>query len=212
MMDGRRSRWIAFDVQFLGGQTGAALFDRFGAAGVALFIGWLCACKMNPIQGRVSFVSDEDCLAQFGLTGLRLVDNDGGGFTLEEFWRWLGQRKQARRTYHGRITNVHATRWDRWQNTPGTRATDDQDVTKTRARRAQDARKTRGNPQVKGQKYNGITFPDSDSDSDITPPTPPTGGVCPICHGRREYLPFGDDTMRPCPDCTKPELRVVGGP
>lgn len=115
MADGRRTRWVAHDVYFLDDPLGTDIFDRFGAAGVALWHGFIAACKKNHVEGQVSFSTEPEALAVFGLPGMPLVDPDGEPFSLEAFFKLLGDHKVTRRSRRGRRVQVVCTRWTRWQ-------------------------------------------------------------------------------------------------
>ena len=115
MADGRRTRWVAHDVYFLDDDLGATMFDQFGAAGVALWHGFIAACKKNHVEGEITFASDAEALTIFGLPGMPLVDNDGASFDLADWLKLLSDHKVIRRTSRGRRLKVVCTRWGRWQ-------------------------------------------------------------------------------------------------
>ena len=114
-MDGRRSRWIAFDVMFYGNDLGVNIRHKFGAPGLVLFSAFLCACKRNPTEGKFEYLSPEDAMAQLGVPGMDLVNEAGDNWTLDVFWTYLGQQKMTSKRRRGRITEITATRWERWQ-------------------------------------------------------------------------------------------------
>jgi hypothetical protein len=122
MSDKRRRRWVAHDVYFLDGPLGIALYDRFGAPGVALWYAFIAAAKKHHIEGRITYASDAEALTLLGLPGLELVDHHGHPFTLDDFWRLLGDHKVTRRTSRGRATQVVCTRWAEWQDPKATRS------------------------------------------------------------------------------------------
>lgn len=115
MADGRRTRWVAHDVYFLDEGLGEAMFDRFGGAGIALWHGFIAACKKNHIEGQTSWASTPEALSTLGLPGMTLVDNDGEPFELEQWLKLLSDHKVIRRTSRGRRVKVACTKWTRWQ-------------------------------------------------------------------------------------------------
>lgn len=156
--DRRRSRWIAWDVHFLDGAVGSAVFERFGFAGVALFVGFLSACKRNSVQGQMAYGSDADALAQMGFHGAELLDAHGKPFTLNDYWTLLGRLKQTSRRRRGHLTYVFSTRWERWQNNYGTRSEPEQ--------------KPRSDPKItdeKDENASRLLALDRDSDKDPDP-------------------------------------------
>lgn len=114
-MDRRRTRWVAHDVYFLDEGLGAELFDRFGAAGIALWHGFIAACKKNHVEGETTFTSDTEALLVFGLPGMPLVDADGQEFKLDDWLALLSAHKVIRRSTRTRRTKVACSKWDRWQ-------------------------------------------------------------------------------------------------
>lgn len=170
MTDRRRSRWVAFDVHFYDNDLGVGIRERFGPVGLVLFSAFLCACKRSSSPGHFRYSSTADALNTLGLPGLRLGDENGAEFTLDEFWTYLGQRKMTRRTRRGRITDVVATRWERWQNDFG-RQTEAEDKRRSRARNT---------PTVPGQSTDDAPTdqdldPDNDKDPDQDPREAPVG-------------------------------------
>lgn len=115
MTDGRRRRWIKWDVYFLDGPLGLAIRRRFGPTGISLFLGFIAGCKRNHHPGRITFSSPEEALVVMGLPGLRLVDEDGKPFELDAFWTVLAHHKQITRRRSGRLTHVISSRWTDWQ-------------------------------------------------------------------------------------------------
>lgn len=114
-MDRRRRRFVAWDVLFFDGTFGVMLRERFGPTGITLFLAFICACKRSIVPGQIEYGSEADFLAQVGLPDLRMVNEAGEEWTLDEFWRALGDHKQTSRTRRGRLVNVRSTRWERWQ-------------------------------------------------------------------------------------------------
>lgn len=123
-MDKRRRRYVMHDVYFLDDPLGVAIFDRFGAAGIALWMGFIAACKKNHIEGEMSYTSEAEALAVMGLPGLPMVCSDGTTFSLEEFWTLLGDHKVTRRRRSARRLHVTSTRWTEWQVNPRKPKTD----------------------------------------------------------------------------------------
>lgn len=117
-MDKRRRRFVMHDVYFLDDPLGTAVFDRFGACGVALWMGFIAACKKNHVQGEMSYADPAEALAVMGLPGMQLVDPAGEPFTLDDFWRLLGDHKVTRRRRAGRRVHVLSRRWTEWQVNP----------------------------------------------------------------------------------------------
>lgn len=116
MADGRRTRWVAHDVYFLDEGLGQSMFERFGGVGVALWHGFIAACKKNHIEGQTSWSSDVEALTVFGLPGMPLVDLDGEPFKLDDWLDLLSDHKVIRRHQRGRRLKVTCTKWDRWQS------------------------------------------------------------------------------------------------
>lgn len=114
-MDGRRKRWVAHDVYFLDDGLGVEMFDRFGATGIALWHGFIAACKKNHIEGEVTFASDTEALLVFGLPGMPLVDTDGQDFKLDDWLALLSAHKVIRRSRRARRTKVACSKWEAWQ-------------------------------------------------------------------------------------------------
>lgn len=157
--DRRRSRWITWDVHFLDGPTGSAIYERFGFAGVALFAGFLSACKRNSVQGQFAYGSDADGLAQMGYPGAELVDGTGSAFTLDDYWTLTGRLKQTSRRRRGRVTYVTSTNWAKWQQNYGTRKGDEE---KGRS----GAGNTDEKPDASSQDATELLALDPDSDHD----------------------------------------------
>lgn len=114
--DGRRRQWLAVDSQYARSKLAMGLRERFGALGVLVFDLFLRACKRNLVQGEIVFNSQQDFLAQIGMSGLDLRDERGVPWDLEDFFTYLGQQKNTRRTRSGGLTIVRSTRWEEWEN------------------------------------------------------------------------------------------------
>lgn len=164
-MDRRRRQWIAWDVYFNDGALGTGIRQRFGVCGITVFTSFLSACKKSSVQGQMTYGNDTEALAILALPGLRLVNEQGEEWTLDDFWTYLGQRKQIRRRRRGRITDVISTRWEQWQNTPGGKKTG-----------RSEARNTGELETNTGDDNDIDNDPDIDPDleSDNDPDTPPT--------------------------------------
>lgn len=115
--DRRRSQFIIIDSHIMASNTMAGILEQFGPVGTSLWFAYLTACKRNLVQGQITVSSDADTLAQLGLHGIRLVDDNGDGFTLDAFWTYLGRMKKVSRTPRGRAVNIRCTGWERWQST-----------------------------------------------------------------------------------------------
>jgi len=166
MADGRRTRWVAHDVYFLDEGLGHAMFDRFGGVGIALWHGFIAACKKNHIEGQTSWSSDVEALQVLGLPGMSLVDNDGEPFGLDEWLKLLSDHKVIRRTSRGRRVKVACTKWARWQH-DARRAREA--GRKARERREADEQSRRSEqentPPPPGQPPDE-SLPDTDTDTD----------------------------------------------
>jgi len=152
MNDGQR--WLALDADLMGKPFTLDLYDRFGWAGVGVWVAFLCACKRSRTPGSIRFLSEADARAQLGILGLDLVDNEGAGWSLDDFWTHSGRKKQTKRTLRGRETNVKATHWQRWQK-----------------------RTSHGkNTGTRGPLARAEAGADLDLDLDLDTPLPPRGG------------------------------------
>lgn len=102
------------------------LHDRFGPAGIVVWVAFLCACKRNDPPGRVRMSSELDGLTKLHLYGWELVDNKGEAWSLTDFFDFTGRKKQTRRVAvqlsntrriaDQRLLDVCATHWERWQD------------------------------------------------------------------------------------------------
>ena len=115
MVDGRRGRWISFDASFFDGSVGEMVLERFGPAGVTLFVAWLCACKRNAVQGQIEYGSVPDAMSLMGIPDLELVNAKGESWDLQSFWRALAAHKQCSTRARGRLTQVKSSKWAKWQ-------------------------------------------------------------------------------------------------
>lgn len=183
MVDGRRTRWVAHDVYFLDAGLGAAMYDKFGGVGIALWHGFIAACKKNHIEGQTAFANEAEALAIFGLPGMPLVDSQGKTFTLDRWLRLLSAHKVIRRTTRARQTQVVCTKWTRWQQA----AHRSNKAAKEAARRAeadkQNPSSEAGNTATESPRSTADISTDLDTDTDrdrdtdlkppSSPPTPP---------------------------------------
>ena len=110
-----RRQWVAVSVDVFDSDLGVDLRDEFGPVGLCMWVGFLTACKRNTVPGKIRYSSDAECLSLMGLPALELVDESGEPFKLDDFWSYLGQRKQTRVTRRKRLVDVTCTRWGRWQ-------------------------------------------------------------------------------------------------
>lgn len=115
MVDGRRGRWISFDASFFDGRVGEMILDRFGPAGITLFVAFLCACKRNAVQGQIEYGSVPDAMSLMGIPDLELVDARGVEWDLQSFWRALAAHKQCSTRARGRLIQVKSSKWTKWQ-------------------------------------------------------------------------------------------------
>lgn len=118
-MDGRRRRWIAFDAMFFDNNVAVMILDRFGPAGITIFVAFLCAAKRSIVEGQIEYGSEADLLAQLGLPGLAQVNQEGVAWTFPVFWRSLASHKQVATKRRGRLTQVRVTKWAAWQQSLG---------------------------------------------------------------------------------------------
>lgn len=165
MRSGRR--WIVLDADFFANHFTDRILDRFGPAGVCLFVALLCSAKRSRIQGQITYASDSEAFDILGLRKLELVDKDGAAWTLDDFWKFTGTQKQTSRTTRGRVKNVKVTSWSQWQET----LTREMAADRMRRLRGESTRTdSEQEPHVSGT---GKAH-DIDLDHD-TPPTPPRG-------------------------------------
>ena len=159
MSDARRRRWIRISVDFAVGRTGQALVEKFGAAGLGVWIAYLVACKTSPVQGTFTYFSEVDGWTQLGLYRNRPK------FTLEDFFTFTGRLKQTRRTRRGRETNVKCTQWGRWQDVKKLPANEPlllpENVPITPLARAESERESEKEKKTKGERSSSFVNPDS---------------------------------------------------
>jgi hypothetical protein len=109
-------RWVAIDAFFFAKPFGQALLERFGPAGLVVFLSFICKCKDGNPPGTITYSGGEPGgLAHLGLVGLQLVDNRGEKWTLDDLWRFTGERHTTKRRRRGDVLTVIARHWDEWQ-------------------------------------------------------------------------------------------------
>lgn len=177
------SRWFRLDAAFQSSPLACRLEDRFGPLGVYAWVCFLAACKRNIPAGEISFSSEPEACAILGLTGVRLVDNQGDKWDLETFWTFLGRMKNVRRTSRGRAVNVRCTHWERWQ--------DDERREDARERQRRSRATNTRDKAVTGPRHvtrNVTTEKEIEKEIEITPHSPPYEG------GRQEHASLNDET------------------
>lgn len=165
MKSGRR--WIVLDADFFANHFTDRVLDRFGPAGVCLFVALLCAAKRSRIQGQITYASDSEAFDILGLRHLQLVDNAGDKWTLDDFWKFTGTQKQTRRSTRGHVKNVKVTGWSQWQETL-TREKASERMRRLRA----DSTRTGGEQAANEDRTSSA----HDNDNDIKNPKPQAGG------------------------------------
>lgn len=162
-------QWLKLDAHFLGKPFTLKVAERFGAAGVLTWVAFLAACKQGQRQGAVTFGS-EDALYRLLFPGfdVPLTDDSGVPWTLEEFFTYTGRMKQTRKTAHGRVQNVFATHWERWQN--------DQKTADARERKRR-SRAQNGHKNVTLENENEKENEKENESGDVTSPATSQGAV-----------------------------------
>lgn len=188
-MDGRRTRWHAWDADFLGGKLGVGIRQRYGVVGIVVFLAFVSACKRNHVQGQITYHTPEEGLSMMGLPGLRLVNEQGEQWTLDMLWTYCGQQKVTSRRHRGDLTDILSTRWRRWQidygrqveaekkkaqrhagdtsDTSQTPLGDLSDTTTSHAEDLVEPRKPAGQPMELLGRYEDANPSDKDIDKDI---------------------------------------------
>lgn len=161
------AQWIVIDVHYFGSPLAVALWDRFGSMGPVLFIAFLCACKRSRTPGQITYMSDVEALQDMGIPARLLVDDDGTPWTLDDFWTLTGRMKNTKRTSRGRVRNVRATHWERWQQNADR-------VEGREKKRRQRAQNQGDNPGTTLGHVPANVPPDIDRDIDIPPPSSST--------------------------------------
>lgn len=176
-------RWLALDADLFGKPFIHDLYERFGWAGVGVWIAFLCACKQSRTPGQIRVTNDVQAMSELGILGWDLVDGKGEPWTMSEFWEFTGRKKQTRRTLvgrtrdvrrtsDGRATDVRATHWERWQERYATSRERERKRT-SRAQKRPDGGGTSTGHYADTTRTNVRRDRDSDSDN---PPTPLEGG------------------------------------
>lgn len=169
MADDSRKRWFACDVHVFHSDLGVDLREEFGTVGLCMWVGFLAACKRNNPPGKISYTTDGECLSLMGLPGVELVDEELEPFKLDDFWTFLGQRKQTSVTRRKRLVYVSSTRWGQWQNDAGRQ----REAERKRRSRAQNGRTESGQSpdKIRTENYrDSDSYRESDSYSFQTPP------------------------------------------
>jgi hypothetical protein len=174
-------RWLALDADMMSKRFAHDLYERFGWAGIGVWVAFLCACKQSRTPGRVRMASDLDGMTQLEIYGWDLVDAKGEPFTLTEFFDFTGRKKQTRRVAvqrpdsrrieDARLLDVGATHWERWQDAYRTDAERERKrrwVTENRV--AQASRDPSRDRRVPRREVDADIDIDIDSDIPQTPP------------------------------------------
>jgi hypothetical protein len=132
---------------------GTRLLDEFGNPGIAVWSCFLAAAKRSPLEGTISFTTEEEAWSQLGL--------EPPQFTLDEFLKVTGAMKETRRRRRGRITDVTLTRWEELQQTL----------------KRQLARERKARSRAENARDKGVTDRDPDRDRDKDPDPDPGGGL-----------------------------------
>jgi hypothetical protein len=110
-------QWLKLDAFLPARPFSQQLMERFGLSGLGMWVAFLAACKRQPTQGRIAFISYDEALQIMGVYGCCLLDNEGQPWTLEDFFNFTGRKRQTRRTMRGRTLYVTSTHWEDWQET-----------------------------------------------------------------------------------------------
>jgi hypothetical protein len=192
-------RWIVLDADFFANHFTDRILERFGPAGVCLFVALLCAAKRSRTQGHISYASDAEALDILGLRNLPLANSSGDKWTLDDFWKFTGTQKQTSRTYRGRVKNVKVTNWSQWQESL-TREFAAQRQRRWRATNGRDNPVT-ANEQVRDSRVTDIDL-DNDIDKDMRE----------VASQRGQVNPQTPDLPRPQVPEWVPEPTVNGTP
>jgi len=178
----RPDLFVPLSVRAITGRTGTAILNRFGTPGIAAWIGYLTACKLNRPEGEIVYASEAEGWA---LLGLRGHEPD---FTLEEFFAFTGKLRKTRKQRSGKLTYVKNQAWERWTKTQKQEA-ERQRKARTRAQNERDIKRTQaGHPA--GHKA------DLDLELELEgPPQPPLRG------GANGSRPLGIKELRKFTGC-----------
>lgn len=110
-MDQRRRQWFPLAATWAVGHTGTRIREQFGHVGLAVWAGYLAACKANRVQGEIEYWTEEQgwCVT----TG---APPDDPPFTLAEFFAFTGRLHQTRTLRTGMVIIVQATQWEAWNS------------------------------------------------------------------------------------------------
>lgn len=190
MKTGRR--WLALDADLMDNPLTQRIVDQFGAAGVTVWVAFLCACKRSSTPGQIRYSSDDYLRRELGVQAIALVNQKGEPWDLEDLWTLTGHAKQTKRTSHGGWTYVTSTSWEEWQKDARRFANTQRMAGK---RRAQNAHTSNTNGA-----HNA-----TENENDI-PPTPQRGGAQPAYASP----PSGAYTERQRAEPNWDELKRVG--
>lgn len=188
MRSGRR--WIVLDADFFANHFTDRILDRFGPAGVCLFVALLCAAKRSRIQGQITYASDSEAFDILGIRNLELADAAGDKWTLDDFWKFTGTQKQTSRSTRGRVKNVKVTSWSQWQETLTREMAADR-MRRLRRESTQTSSEQQAHANGTGNGHDNDPDPDHD-----TPPAPPRGSGRRFASNGKRQTP----TARPIPD------------
>lgn len=182
MTKGRR--WLALDADMFGKPFIHDLHDRFGPAGVVVWVAFLCTCKQSRTPGRITFMNSAQAASEMGIAGWELVDTKGETWDLDDFFAFTGRKKQTRRMPYGRRSDVRrtpygqrmdvvATHWERWQD-------DARTANEHERKRRWAEENTRRARVAQPSRTRRVTRREIDADLDLDldiPPTPLEGGA-----------------------------------
>lgn len=109
--DNRRRQYVPLYVMVAFGKFGSKLIEKWGIEGIGTWMLFLAACKREPVQGTLTYTSDDEAWTKLGARA--------AGFTLDEFWRVTGHLKKTSRRRSGRISYVTCTVWEDWNTARG---------------------------------------------------------------------------------------------
>jgi hypothetical protein len=110
---GRYRQWFPEDADYPHSPTHRAIFQDFGAAGLALWTASNAAAQRSAERGVLTYCGGEaGLLALTGLHGMPLVNNKGETFAVDEYWAKLGRLHETRRTTRGEVTTIELRHWE----------------------------------------------------------------------------------------------------